>query len=320
MDNESYARRDHSIAKSPKATAFTLVELLVVIAIIAMLVALLLPAVQAAREVARRIQCANHLKQLVLATHTFHDVNNELPPARIADDYATWAVFLLPYMEGTAIFDLWDLELSYYFQDPSAQTGGVPVFVCPTRRSGISLSRAGDSDNGGEVHQPGVVSDYAACAGSIGPVLLYGIEANGAMINAHSSVNLGGSPVRVQRGPSRTSWRSIEDGLVHTILIGEKHVQESNLGLGGSALGGMDGCIYNGDHDHQYMRVGGPGRGLARSPTEKNFINFGSYHPGVCQMGLCDGSVQAISVQIDTQILANLAGRNDGQINAVKPF
>src|SRR5687768_4677827 len=90
--------------------AFTLVELLVVIAIIGVLVALLLPAVQAAREAARRSQCSNNLKQIGLAFHNFHDVRNSFPPLRIAgaEGWASCWVLILPYMEQNAAYDAWD--------------------------------------------------------------------------------------------------------------------------------------------------------------------------------------------------------------------
>ena len=105
-------RQAFALVKLPAVSAgirnaFTLVELLVVIAIIGILVALLLPAIQAAREAARRTQCVNNLKQIGIAVQNYHDVRRELPPMRVWDGDRTWLGLILPHLEEQAVADLW---------------------------------------------------------------------------------------------------------------------------------------------------------------------------------------------------------------------
>src|ERR1700752_3886620 len=139
--------------------AFTLVELLVVIAIIGVLVALLLPAIQAAREAARRSQCQSNLKQVGLAMHMFHDNKKALPPSRLPCQHGTWASLIWPYLEEGAVAAQWDKQRSYYFQPLESVQAQVAVYLCPTRRSPAQLSLEGDK-RAGVSHRPGGLSDY----------------------------------------------------------------------------------------------------------------------------------------------------------------
>jgi prepilin-type N-terminal cleavage/methylation domain-containing protein/prepilin-type processing-associated H-X9-DG protein len=131
--------------------AFTLVELLVSIAIIGILIALLLPAVQQAREAARRMQCANHLKQLALAALNYEHTKGELPPSGLVESKTltygsheypvfdqrsgkmfSWAVLLLPYVEETSLYNQFDLSRSILEQESEPQEQAVPVYLCPS--------------------------------------------------------------------------------------------------------------------------------------------------------------------------------------------
>ena len=194
--------------------AFTLVELLVVIAIIGILIALLLPAVQAAREAARRSQCSNNMKQFGLALHNYHDTFKVFPPSAInsPDDLggeaiAAW-VLILPFMEQTAIHDMWDFN---YGQNDShnheANRQTVAAYFCPSKPR--SKLRGDDSASN---YSSSAYGDYATCAGT-------GHSNN---TNSFYWKGLFGSN-------SRTAFRDITDGTSNTFAMGEKRTDEGTL-------------------------------------------------------------------------------------------
>jgi prepilin-type N-terminal cleavage/methylation domain-containing protein len=148
--------------KIPK-NGFTLVELLVVIAIIGILIAMLLPAAQQVREAARRTQCMNNLRQVGLATMSFHDAQRAFPPSRLSSDQdalfwerydgaGSWFVRILPFVEQNNLYREWDLTVDYEKQKPSAINSPVSTFLCSTRHSGdnaLSPSKLLISGGGG---------------------------------------------------------------------------------------------------------------------------------------------------------------------------
>jgi type II secretory pathway pseudopilin PulG len=281
--------------------------LLVVIAIIGVLIAVLLPAVQKVREAANRASCANNLKQLGLALHAYHDTNNAIPYSRYKSR-GTWVVLLLPYLEQDNLFKLWNPDITYFAQSDAFRLTPVKVLFCPTRRTPTTpptASISGDvPDNGGD-HVPGALGDYAAAINDLG-YYDYPFQdgdlppANGAFVSA----GWGNSSAHVNR-----NFATVTDGLSNTIFLGEKHVPINKWGVGEGSSG--DGCTYNGNRGSSLRAANA---GLARSPTDLDNGNFGSYHPGICQFTLGDGSVRALPNSIPLSTLKLLVNIHDGQV------
>lgn len=299
--------------RRPLNRGFTLIELLVVVAILGVLISLLLPAVQAAREAARRTQCSNNLRQLGIATHNFHDIYRFLPPAFIGDNsdtpngWATWGALVLPFIEGENVHARWDISRRASFQNPEAYQTQIRTYLCASRRDPV-LS-VGDFATPG-----GALSDYAA---SFGTEALY-INSSGSLIpNLPYVAQEPSGEWKVVKWAGQTRFSDITDGTSNTTLFGEKHIRPKSL-----RGKNEDRSVYSGVRNTHRRMMGISPNGAIRplltpdiqSLPEAN-SSFGGPHPGVCQFVYCDGSVKALSITADLQTLSNLATRNDG--NAV---
>ena len=319
-------------------SGFTIIELLVVIAIIGSLFALLLPAIQQARAAARKTQCANNLKQLGLATHSFYDIYSAFPPARlildvprfinpsgsyVCLDEPTWLVRLLPFVEQSALHEQWDEYKPYGLNPASAQSKPLPVFLCPDRHSADSAVSVGGTITiispcgcPGVTHsvQGGAVADYAANHGDLSPGALnlptdfyWGGNGTGVIVSSRPV----GDVTDIGRDwKDKVRLKDITDGASNTLMIGEPHIP-----LGEENKTPYNGPAYFGRHLTNYARIAGPGVPLAHNNNDQraNLFSFGSPHSGVVQFTFADGSVRGISTSISTRVLGNLANRRDHQ-------
>ena len=203
--------------RSKRTVGFTLIELLVVIAIIGVLIALLLPAVQAAREAARALKCQNHLKQIGLGLHNYHDANGGLPPGGMAtpstaaaNDGMGFHVLLLPYVEQDALFRQFNRRCPTTRRrtERSGQTS-VPIYLCP---SAINLY----TENAGENAATGEKGWTTHYHGNMGP--------NDLATNRYeviASTNGGQARQGVLGRDTKIRLTEITDGTSNTFLVGE---------------------------------------------------------------------------------------------------
>ncbi len=286
---------------------FTLIELLVVIAIISVLIGLLLPAVQRVREAANRASCSNNLHQIGLAFTMYHDIYGKLPPTRLSDRHATWAVLILPYIEQGNLYAQWNLANFYYDQPDVARLTPVPIYFCPSRRSaqnaGPSISGDQDDDIGPGVlgpFVPGALGDYAVCTGTDN---CDGCDCDGYAFNGafRACINQYGQSLGF------ITLSDVTDGLSNTLFAGDKHVLMGYFGCGV-----LDCSLYNGDYWMCSSRSAGPNYPLAQKPTDP-IIGFGGYHMTICHFVFGDSSVRPVSNSTDPNVLGLLANISDGQ-------
>lgn len=301
--------------------AFTLVELLVVIAIIGVLVALLLPAVQAAREAARRSQCSNNLKQMALAMLNYEDTYKCLPPGRTGCDGATgnqctgftsgagtlgWSAFVstLPFLEQSALFNKidyapvpWGVTAGWDNLSNMEVVSARPKFiVCPSE---IAKSHIDNQPSSGK---KAAIGTYGLVGGKEGPP-------NGNNIK-HTN-----SGVFVYRLCFRLA--DITDGTSSQFIIGE--TKSSDGAVAGVANATVPNMWTTGSRFLTLRTTNNPinthpHQGNTDSTGQKTNAAFGSLHPGGAQFAFVDGHVSLITNQINFVTYQRLSMRADGEV------
>lgn len=305
---------------------FTLVELLVVIAIIGILIALLLPAVQAAREAARRAQCSNNLKQIGLALHNYHSAFRCFPAGSVvsvpggcngSDCRGTsMMVVILPYLEQSAIEQIYQpyyakplAWLAFLSDNPqNAAKSSIPTYLCP------SQSKWGDILNR---------KDYFGCVG--GKTASYRHFRGDSYVDGVFYIN------------SFTRIDHVRDGTSSTIAVGESvhpHPYGMGDGYGNMNVGGPTYWFDGGSLYTNYPPEQGQGTGrslmttkypinsvhIPMTPDFENDVPYGSRHPGGAQFVFCDGHVVFLSETIDMAVYQGLSTRDGGEVIKADEF
>ncbi len=322
-------------AASVSPRAFTLVELLVVITIIGVLIALLLPAVQAAREAARRLQCTNNLKQIALALHDYHSAANTLPfgghfrPAVGGANpiVGTWVSMLLPYLEQQNVFDTLDFNYGMYdARNERAVTTVIPVLACPSdprSSSPILEDRYWSPAGGWQPYQnPSRAMGlwYPACIGPTKPDFCVfspaGPQCQGCGFGSETTSNCTPTGLKGMscfagmfgRTHYSVSFKDVTDGLSNTLMVGETLAGDSRYN-----------CAYCTNmavaSTHIPLNLMYSDETAPQTPVFYVYsLGFKSLHPGGVNFAVGDGSVHFISETIDYGLINELGTRAGGEV------
>ena len=314
-----------------RRAGFTLIELLVVIAIIAILIALLLPAVQQAREAARRTACKNNLHQLGIGMHNHHDAFNAFPGTVNVSALQSstgvavqhfWSAQILPYMEQKPLADLYDYRITFnHANNKEAVKYHLPFFVCTSAPEANRMDpKFVTSPAPG---WPAAMADYA---GSNGPDSALYTGTPPIVSPRPYELPDGFFKNTVKPGERGRSARDITDGLSNTIMIFEQaggpYVYRNGMMLPGSgqatspssdillvrAWAAGNTSIVRG---YQQDAVTRPGR---RMVNASNYISIYSFHTGSANVALADGSVKSINENIDVSTCAALLTATGGEV------
>jgi prepilin-type processing-associated H-X9-DG protein len=306
-----------------------LVELLVVIAIIGILVALLLPAVQSAREAARRAQCLNSLRQLALAIHNYADANQGvLPPGGVTDgpccgtpSGTSWSISILPFIEEQALFDRYRFDK--FNEDPEnayVREQHVATYSCPSDEDteGFGVPESGPASGGILYARGSYRANTGRCLAEPEGWWDSPSQTDTMPLNWKGPLHSVGREYPAVTDSPRLG--SVIDGLSNTLFVGESMTAPSSeSSLRRRTFWAYSYTSYNKScvvpqtrtllTDYQRcVDVGGPG---GSNPCKRA---WGSFHPGGLQFAYGDGSVRAVSFSIDMEIFASLSTHAGGEI------
>jgi len=298
----------------PSPRGFTLVELLVVIAIIGTLVGLLLPAVQAARESARRSNCSNKLKQLALALHNYHDANRVLPPGAaggganaperiVPSGSLSYVVRILPYLEEQSLFSQADLSRDYLYAPFTTKLNTVrmPGLLCPSAKVFETQNAAWEV--GYTSHYCGVIGPRGQIPG-VTPATNYRHDTKSGQGWVATQGTLGVN--------SKVKFGMITDGLSSTLMLGELSWADSQVFRVWTR--GWTDLPNNGNNAASAKNVFNPINSTPYNDSNNfNHVSFGSEHARGCFFGMADGAVVFLVDSIDMNTLLKLASRNGGE-------
>lgn len=319
------AKRNDSLGKRPTGqraprSAFTMIELLVVVAIIGILVALLLPAVQNAREASRRVECQNNLKQIGLALHNYESVYRTLPWGAKGGWGQSWTTDILPFLEQTQLADIVpqgepgsataNNPESIRFRE-LARTA-LPVFRCPSQPGPTHLLLESSAISGR------ALNSYLGNAGGDVERDAYsgsgeqGMDTSDGVLRIADCVSDPSMPPQ----PAPIEFAAIFDGLSHTLLVSEtRYIDFFQCEICDHyALYHPDFDRARGDDFSEALLSLNHGFNLQVATKQQLEISASSFHPGGIHALMCDGSVQFITEQLDETIRHAIGSRDKQEV------